>query len=622
MLSEKLKKVISTQNQEKLSLIKNEKVLSYITEAVELCNPDEVFICNDSKEDLSHIREMAIKTGEEHKLKTEGHTYHFDGPKDQGRDRKNTKFLVPEGETLGQNINQIERNQGLEEIQKILKNSMNGKTLIVRLLTLGPQNSVFEIPCMECTDSWYVAHTVSLLYRAGYNSFTKLTDNKEFFYTLHSSGKLNENMVSTEIEKRRIYIDYTKNVVYSVNTQYAGNSVGFKKLALRLAIRKAHRECWLAEHFMVMGVKLKDNKIYIAGAFPSGCGKTSTAMLPGETILGDDIAYVRNIGGAAKAVNVESGIFGIIQNVNPEDDPQIYKILTSPEEIIFSNILVKDGEPYWIGMGKALPKEGINYSGKWHEGKTDENGNKILPSHKNARYAVRLSVLENCDKELDNPDGVKLGGIIFGGRDYRGYVPVQEGFDWTHGITSYGAALESETTFAVEGEEGKYEINIMSIQDFISIPYGEYLKNYIKFGKTLTKAPKVFGVNYFLKSLKTGEFLNGKLDKHIWIKWIAGRIKGLYDGIIIPTGIIPKYEDLKKLFKDILNKNYLEEDYIQQFTLRINENLAKIKRVREFYKTKVKDTPQEIFEVLENQEKKLIEAKEKYGDYISPEKFC
>ena len=134
----------------------------------------------------------------------------------------------------------------------------------------------------------------------------------------------------------------------------------------------------LAEHMLLMGVFGPDGrKTYFAGAFPSACGKTSTAMLPGETILGDDIAYIRDIDSAARAVNVESGIFGIIQDVNPRDDALIWKVLTNPGEIIFSNILVKDGKPYWLGMGQELPKEGCNYTGTWYEGKKDENGNDI-----------------------------------------------------------------------------------------------------------------------------------------------------------------------------------------------------------------------------------------------------
>ena len=204
-----------------------------------------------------------------------------------------------------------------------------------------------------------------MLYRSGYDQFVKAGPKSDFLRVIHSAGKLNGDMVSVDYKQKRIYIDHMDNTIYSVNTQYAGNTVGFKKLAFRLAIRKASSEGWLAEHMLLMGVFGPDGKrkTYFAGAFPSACGKTSTAMLPGETILGDDIAYIRDINSTARAVNVESGIFGIIQDVKAKDDALIWKVLTNPGEIIFSNILVKDGKPYWLGMGEELPKDGINYSG-------------------------------------------------------------------------------------------------------------------------------------------------------------------------------------------------------------------------------------------------------------------
>jgi phosphoenolpyruvate carboxykinase (GTP) len=429
-------------------------------------------------------------------------------------------------------------------------------------------------------------------------------------------------MVSLEHEKKRIYIDYSTNTVYSVNNQYAGNSVGFKKLALRLAIRKAHQEGWLAEHFMLMGVHGPDGrKTYLAGAFPSACGKTSTAMLPGETILADDIAYIRNISGVCRAVNVEAGIFGIIQDVNPKDDPLIYQILTNPGEIIFSNVLIKDARPWWLEMGIKLPNSGKNYAGYWYEGKTDEKGGKVPPAHKNARYTVALKALSNCDPELENPSGVELGGIMYGGRDYHGYVPVQQGFNWEHSIVAYGAALETETTFAVVEEEGKYEINIMSIQDFISIPLGQYLKNYLQFGERLRKAPLVFGVNYFLRDLETGEFLNDRQDKHVWVKWMELRVHDNVEAIKSPTGLLPTYKDLHRLFRHVLGKDYTEKDYLKQFTIRVPENLAKIERVKRFYQENSIDMPVEVWRVLDQQQERLLIAREEFGNYISPERF-
>ena len=607
---------------EKLCAIKNHKVYEFIAKSSDMCNCEKIFICSDSAEDIAHVRQQAIAVGEETVLKLKGHTVHFDGIHDQGRDRQATKYLVPRGVSFSKALNQIDRQEGLVEAKGLLRDSMKDRTMIVRFISLGPPNSVFTILGLQCTDSWYVAHSEDLLYRPGYEVFRQSEPNREFLRVVHSAGKLTENMTSAEHDKKCIYIDYMDSTIYSVNTQYAGNSVGFKKLAFRLAIRQANYEGWLAEHMMIMGVHGPGGrKTYFSGAFPSACGKTSTAMLPGETIVGDDIAYIRDIGSVARAVNVESGIFGIIQDVNPDDDALIYKVLNSPGEVIFSNVLINDGKPYWLGMGSVLPKDGINFSGDWHGGKKDENGKEIPAAHKNARYAVALKALENCDPELDNPMGVELSGVLYGGRDARAYVPVQQSFDWEHGIIAYGASLETETTFATIGKEGVPEINMMSTQDFISIPLGQNVCNNLEFGRKLKKVPLVFGVNYFLKERGNGKFLNSPQDKHVWIKWMELRVHGEAGAIRTPTGFLPKYEDLKKLFKRVLGKDYSKEDYVKQFTLRVPENLAKIERVQRFYQENVSDTPAELFDLLDQQRQRLVEARERFGDYISPESF-
>ena len=612
---------LSDSNYKKLCAISIPKVHEFIAKSADLCNAEHIFICSDSPEDKNFIREQAIATKEEAHLNIKGHTIHFDGYHDQGRDREATKYLVPKRVFLSKALNQIDRQEGLAEVKGTLRDSMTGRTMIARFLSLGPTKSVFTILGLQCTDSWYVAHSEDLLYRSGYKVFTQSSPDTNFLRVLHSSGKLTERMVSAEHDKKRIYIDYMDNTIYSVNTQYAGNSIGFKKLAFRLAIRKANTEGWLAEHMMLMGVHGPGGrKTYFAGAFPSACGKTSTAMLPGETILGDDIAYIREIDSVARAVNVESGIFGIIKDVNPVDDVSIYKVLHKQGEIIFSNVLIKDGKPYWLGMGSELPEDGINFSGKWHKGKKDETGNEIPAAHKNARYAVTLTALENCDPELENPLGVELRGIMYGGRDTKAYVPVQQSFDWDHGIIAYGASLETETTFATIGKEGVPEINMMSIQDFISIPLGKNVRNNLDFGKKVEKPPVVFGVNYFLKD-KKGNYLNDPKDKHVWVKWMELRVHGEVDAILTPTGYIPEYEDLRKLFKQVRDKDYTKAEYVAQFSIRVQENMAKIKRVRKFYKKNVTYTPESVFWVLNQQYERLLNAKEKYGNYISPERF-
>ncbi|MEM3703481.1 MAG: phosphoenolpyruvate carboxykinase (GTP) [Candidatus Bathyarchaeia archaeon] len=617
-----LRPKLSQIDYQKLCAINNPNVYQFIAECVGLCNPDELFICDDSPEDNAFIRRKAIETGEEKPLAIPGHTVHFDGPYDQGRDREVTKYLVPKGEQLSKALNQIDRDEGLAEVKGLLLGIMRGRTMIVRFVSLGPPNSIFTILGLQCTDSWYVAHSESLLFRPGYEAFCSSENSRSFLRVLHSVGRLNENMVSIDYDKKRVYIDYSEDTIYSVNTQYAGNSVGFKKLAFRLAIRRANKEGWLAEHMMIMGVHGPGGrKTYFAGAFPSACGKTSTAMLPGETILGDDIAFIRNINSVARAVNAECGIFGILQDINPKDDSVIFKALTSPGEVIFSNVLVKDGKPYWLGMGVELPKDGINYTGYWWDGKIDEHGNPVPPAHKNARYTIALKALENCDPDLDNPLGVELSGIMYGGRDGKAYVPVQQSFDWEHGVICYGASLETETTFATIGKEGVPEINMMSIQDFISIPFGQNIRNNLAFGKKLKKVPLVFGVNYFLRDRFTGEYLNAPRDKHVWVKWMELRVHNDVGALRAPTGLIPKYEDLHLLFRKVLGKEYGFEDYVKQFTIRVPENLAKIGRVKAFYKEKVADTPAELFQILDQQRERLLKAKERFGDYISPEEF-
>jgi phosphoenolpyruvate carboxykinase (GTP) len=613
-----LKERLTGEHFDRLIAIDNPKMHQFVADAIELSEPESVFVCTDSAEDIQHTRDQAIKTGEEKPLAIKGHTIHFDGYEDQGRDREVTKYLVPKNDTLSKALKQIEREQGLAEVRGLLKGAMKGRIMTVRFMTLGPTKSDFSIPCVECTDSFYVSHSLNLLYRFGYKEFKRIGPKARFFATLHSCGKMDDRMVSAEPDKKRIYIDYTTDTVYSVNTQYGGNTMGLKKLALRLTIRKADREGWLAEHMFLMGVYGKNGrKTYFAGAFPSACGKTSTAMLPGETILGDDIAYFRAVNGRCMAANAEAGIFGIIQNVNEKDDPAIWEVLTKPGEVIFSNVLVKDGRPYWLGMGVEAPNDGENFSGPWHKGKKDTKGVEIPLAHKNARYAVALKDLKNCDGELDNPTGVELAGIMYGGRDAYAYVPCQQGFSWEHGVIAYGASLETETTFAIIGKEGVPEINLMSIQDFVAIPLGKYIRNNLEFGKKLKNPPLVFGVNYFLRD-NEGRFVNGVRDKHVWVKWMELRVHGEADAILTPTGCIPCFDDLRQLFRQVLAKDYSQQDYIKQFTFRVGENLAKLDRVEQFHRTNVTDAPDELFRILAEQKNRLLDAQRRFGNYISP----
>jgi len=617
--SKVLKNKMDAESFAKLAALNNDKLHAFVADAVELCEPETVKVCDDSQADIAYIRRRAVETGEEAPLAMSGHTVHFDNyPGDQGRDKEVTKYLVPKDDSLGKNLNTIDRDTGLEEVRGLLRGAMKGRQMYVRFFCLGPTGSVFSISCVQITDSAYVCHSEDLLYRPGYEQFRKLGNRGDFFRFLHSAGRLVNN-VSADMDKKRIYIDYTQEQIYSVNTQYAGNTVGLKKLALRLAIRKADREGWLAEHMFIMGAHGPGNRVtYFAGAFPSACGKTSTAMIPGETIVGDDLAYFRAIGGQARAVNTEVGIFGIISDVNAKDDPVIHKVLTTPGEVIFSNVLVTDAKPWWYGSGEETPTDGINYVGAWHVGKIDKQGNEIPPANKgNARYCISLRRLANLDVELDNPNGVPVGGIIYGGRDSDTAVPVQQAFDWNHGIIAYGASLESETTAATLGAQGIRAFNLMSNLDFLAIPLSKYVQNNLDFAGQLKKPPLIFSTNYFLLD-ENGKFLNTRLDKAVWVKWMELRVHGEVDTIQAPTGRLPMHEDLKRLFKQVLGKDYSQADYVKQFTIRVRENLGKLDRIERIYRQDIADTPEIVLDTLAQQRKRLEALRTAKGDYVSP----
>jgi phosphoenolpyruvate carboxykinase (GTP) len=612
--------ILGEENRAKLMALGNKHVEGIVEQFASICKPAKISIITDSAEDTAYVRRLSLLNGEEKKLAIAGHTVHFDGYHDQARDKANTKILLPKGKKISKGINAMERDTGLREIFGLLDGIMKGKEMLVRFFCLGPAKSEFSIPALQLTDSACVAHNEDILYRQGYEEFKRLKGSKNFFYFVHSAGEL-ENGVSKNIDRRRIYIDLEENRVFSVNNQYAGNSIGLKKLAMRLSIKKASQEGWLLEHMFIMGVHPpeKERVTYFAGAFPSACGKTSTAMLPGQTIVGDDIAFIR-VGpqGEARAANVEQGIFGIIRDVNPKDDPYIYKALTTPREAIFSTVLVKDGKPYWLGMGKELPEEGVNYSGKWFKGKRDEKGEEITASHKNARYTIRIRELENADPNADNPKGVPISAFIYGGRDSDTSVPVAEAFNWPHGVFA-GASLESETTAATLGSEGELVHNPMSNIDFLSVPLGTYIKSHLDFGEYLDKPPRVFSTNYFLK--ENGKYLNGMMDKKVWIMWMEGRTHNEFRAIETPIGYIPAHEDLRLLFKKYLGKDYTKEDYNKQFGIRIGKLLGKLDRIEQIFKAE-ENIPRVFWEHLKQQRARLLAAREKHGKgTVSPQEF-
>ncbi len=620
-----LKEKMTAESYRKLVGLGNLKLFEFVGEYTELCAPDSVYMCDDSDADAEYISKKAVEKGEERPLARDAHTIHYDGFDDQGRAPGATKNLVGKDllPLMGA-LNAKDRDEGLAEVRGILKGIMKGKEAIVKLSCEGPTHSPFSIACAQMTDSFYVCHSEELLYRRGYEHFRQMADKDKFFRFVHSAGRLDENGNSVDLDKRRIYQDLEDFIVLSANNQYAGNSVGLKKHAMRLAIKLSGMEGWLCEHMFVMSVQNEGKRraTHFCGAFPSACGKTSTAMLPGEKIIGDDIAYFRNINGEFRAVNVENGIFGIIKDVNAEDDPLIFKTLQTPGlEIIFSNVLTgPDNNPYWLGMGVDHPDHGKNFSGDWQEGKKDAQGHPIPFAHSNARYTLRLGYLENIDPVYNDKNGVLVQGIVYGGRDSDTSVPIEESTDWESGIVLKACTLESETTSATIGQEGVLVPQPMANLDFISYPIGQYITNNIRFVEGMRQVPRIYAVNYFLRG-ENGKFLTSKLAKKVWLQWAERRVHNEVDAYRTPLGLIPIYDDLKGLFKKFLNEEFSRELYEELFKFRIDPWIAKISRAIRFYDRTAPDCPARYYDMWHATVEKLQEIRKEYGPSIAPGKY-
>jgi phosphoenolpyruvate carboxykinase (GTP) len=517
-------------------------------------------------------------------------------------------------------INTKDVDEGVKEIREIMDGIMRGKEMYIGFYCYGPKGSPFTLYGIQVTDSAYVLHSSNILYRICYDVFTE-RDDIPYMRFLHSAGERDENGWSKNIHKRRIYIDVENQIVYSTNTQYAGNTVGMKKLALRLCVYRGYKEGWLCEHMFIIGVKGPGDRVtYFTGAFPAGCGKTSTAMIA-DTVVGDDLAIIRNVNGVARAVNPEVGLFGIISGINPVDDPEIYEILTRKDtEVIFSNVLLTEDGDVWCDGKPEPPRPGINYAGPWWPGKKDESDKEVLPSHPNARFTTSIRYLKKLDPRIDDPNGVPVKGMIFGGRDPDTWVPVEEAFDWDHGVVTKGASLESERTAAVLGRAGVMEFNPYAILNFLSISPGAFTELHFRFGEGLKEKPRIFSVNYFLRD-EHGRYLTEKRDKYVWLKWMELRVNRDVDAIETPTGYIPIYEDLRKLFEKYLNKEFGEDLYEKLFSIRVVKLLEKYERIWNIYSTQVSDTPKKFFDILLEQKRRLKEALDRYGTVISPFKL-
>ncbi len=616
---------LNEENLNKLSPIKNEEALIKIANAINMCEPDEVFIDTGSAEDVQWIREYSLRKGEEKKLAKAGHTIHFDLPQDQARLVKQTYYIVNDDEKLSALAQATPRREALDYIQEFLPGIMKNMTMMVGFFGRGPAGAEATIPAIEISSSGYVFHSAALLYRNIYAEFDAEVVRKGIFFTnLHSEG-LNR---PEDVPNARIFMDRSWQTTYSTFCTYAGNTLLMKKGNHRFAVDYAtyfNRGQELSEHMFITGMTGPNGrKTYFAGAAPSGCGKTTTAMV-GSDFIGDDLAQLWLAkDGTVRGVNPENGIFGIVADVNREGDPYLMDCLRGDgTEVIWSNVLIDDQMvPHWEGNGEEHPERGINFQGEWSQGKTDANGNAIPISHKNARCTLTCEAIANHNSTANaDPAGVPVKVFTYSGRDADTMPPVWVAKNADAGV-AIGASIVSAATATEIGATGVRR-QPWANAPFIPGALADYMDSQFKFFNSdrLSDAgrPILAGLNYFLTHENRGgnskNLLGEKRDVKVWLGWLELFAHNEVEAIETPIGFIPTYAELNRLFANI-DKDYPRSLYDMQFAFYVDKILDRIKLQTEAY-GKEDNLPPQLFTVYEEWTTELRALRSKYGAIVS-----
>ncbi len=617
-------KTLDDANRKKLQEITSQDALVKIANAISICTPDDVYINTGSEEDVEWIKQYSLTKGEEKKLAKDKHTIHFDLPQDQARLVNQTYYIINEGEKMSSLAKSVLRAEAIDYVRQFMLGIMKGMTMIVGFYSRGPVGAEAAIPAIEISSSGYVLHSAELLYRNCFNDFDAEADRTGLFYTnLHSEGKNRPE----DVPNARIFMDRSWMTTFSTFCTYAGNTLLLKKGNHRFTVDYATYykvEEQLSEHMFITGMTGPDGrKTFFAGAAPSGCGKTTTAMA-GTDFVGDDLAQFWIDGeGILRAINPEKGIFGIVEDVNREGDPYLMDCLRGDgTEVIWSNVLIVDGVPYWVGNGEEAPERGVNFQGEWFKGKTDEAGNPVPMSHKNSRCTLLASAIANHATELaEDPAGVPVKVITYSGRDADTMPPVWVARNADEGVV-IGASIVSKATATEVGATGVRR-QPWANAPFIPGALADYMQaqftffNSSKFSEKTR--PIMAGLNYFLTHENRGSegsgLLGEKKDVKVWLGWLELFAHGDVEAIETPVGFLPRYDDLVTLFRTI-DKDYPKPLYDMQFALYVDKILERIELQKEAYSNET-DIPARLFEIYGRQKKELEALKEKFGAVVA-----
>ncbi|RJP81870.1 MAG: phosphoenolpyruvate carboxykinase (GTP) [Desulfobacteraceae bacterium] len=617
------------ENLKKIKKITNKDALLKIANSIEMCEPDSVFINSGSKQDQQFVKNLALEKGEEAALPMKDHTIHFDLKDEQGRIIDRTFYIANEGEQISSLANKKLRNDAIREIREIMVGIMKGKVMIVGFYMRGPMGAPVSNPAIEITSSAYVSHSAELLYRNIFDAFNPEAARLGHFFTnIHSEG-LNR---TEDLPNARVFMDRSYWTTYSMNCTYAGNTLLLKKGNHRFAVDKAVYEgkgMELAEHMFITGLDGPNGRItWFTGAAPSGCGKTTTAMA-GSHFIGDDLAQMWiDEKGSIRSINPEAGIFGIVEDVNREGDPMLMELLRKPgTEVIWSNVLIdENGVPQWVGNGEEPPKKGKNFQGDWVQGMKDKNGKAIPCSHPNSRCTLSAKALSIYSEVSESPEGAETRVITYSGRDSDTMPPVWAALNPDQGVV-IGASIVSAATATEVGATGVKRAPWAnapfipgSLADYMDIQFQFFGNRKI----AADKKPVMAGLNYFLTDQARGgtskKLLGEKKDVKVWLAWLERHAHQEVGVIETPIGNLPVYEDLKMLFQTIIQKEYPKELYTRQFSLYVDNIVARIDLQEQAY-GKEKNVPARLFTILKKQREGLIALKEKFGAIVTPDQL-
>ena len=529
-----------------MALTKNKIVLDWIDEQIALTKPDKVVWIDGSEEQLEELRKEGMKTGEMIKLNEEilpGCYYHRSAPNDVARVEDRTFICCKKKEDAGPTNNWMDPDEMRALLKGIYDGCMKGRTMYIIPYSMSIVGSPFAKYGIEITDSIYVVLSMAIMTRVGTDVYDALGDSGDFIRGLHSKAEL-------DAEKRYIVHFPEDNTIMSVNSGYGGNVLlGKKCFALRIASYLGHQEKWMAEHMLILGIENPQGEIrYLAAAFPSACGKTNLAMLippaayreKGWKVwcVGDDIAWLR-VGpdGRLWAVNPENGFFGVAPGTSEKSNPNA--LASTRKNSIFTNVvLTKDGNVWWEGLDKNPPKDALNWKGEPWDPSDGSKG-----AHPNSRFTAPAVNCPCLSPEFNNPQGVPISALVFGGRRAKTAPLVYQSRDWDHGVF-VGSIMASETTAAAAGAVGVVRHDPMAMLPFCGYNMGDYWQHWLDMGKLIKKQPKIFNVNWF-RTDDEGNFIwPGFGDNLRVLEWIMKRCYDEVDAAETPIGYVPKPGDI------------------------------------------------------------------------------